>query len=115
MSDNQQILSQYHGNLWILTILLVLLITYLIYSDTMKKTNAEIISQAKQFHERLSISGELDFRNRSHVIEVNNFMVRHGETLKALSHNTKPNLYAILLGFLSCGSDYLGMKVYKDI
>ena len=115
MTDNQQLLEQYHGN-WIvlISIILVCVFCYLYYSNTMKKTNEEILSQAKEFLNRLSVKGTLDYRDRSHVIEVNNFMIRHGEDLKTLSHNLKPNLYAVLLGFLDTAESYLGMKVYKD-
>lgn len=113
MTDNQQLLHQYN-NSWIPYLVLVLaaLFFYLLYTDIMKKTNEEIVSQAKDFLLRLSVEGTLDYKNRSHVIEVNNFMIRHGKTLESLSYSTTPNYYAVLLGFLSNGESYLGMKVY---
>ena len=116
MTDNQQLLEQYHGNWFVLiSIILICVFWYLYYSNAMKKTNGEILSQAKDFIHRLSVEGTLDYRDRSHVIEVNNFMIRHGEDLKTISHTLKPNYYAVLLGFLNTSESYLGMKVYKEI
>jgi len=71
----------------------------------------EVLYKAQEFVTRLeSNEDNLDYKNKSHVIEVNNFLIRHSETIREDQEGIK--LYATLLGFLCMGRSYHSMKTF---
>ena len=76
----------------------------------MKPTD-EVLAEAQAFVTRLeSDEDNLDYKNKSHVIEVNNFLIRYSETIREGQEGII--LYATLLGFLCMGKDYHNMKTF---
>ena len=71
----------------------------------------EVLAEAQAFVTRLEYKEDnLDYKNKSHVIEVNNFLIRHSETIRETQEGIK--LYATLLGFLCMGRSYHNMKTF---
>lgn len=71
----------------------------------------EILKEAKTLSNRIgSDEDTLDYKNKSHVIEVNNFMVRNYKILQETTEGIK--VYAELLGFLCVCKDYHNMKTF---